>query len=112
MNRRGRAPGHAVVEFADGRYEDTVAILHPIRKIVHRFGGSNAQRDVVARTLLEAAIRAGNGPLARALVSERLAVKDRARTTAASFSGSATTRHRRVRCCGRVTTRSPTKETH
>ena len=51
-------------------------MLHPIRKSVHRFGGSNAQRDAVARTLLEAAIRAGERPLATALVSERLALKE------------------------------------
>jgi hypothetical protein len=45
----------AIVAFAEGRYADTVACLHPIRKIVHRFGGSNAQRDAVDRTLMEAA---------------------------------------------------------
>jgi len=66
----------AVVAFAEGHYDDVIARLHPIRKIVHRFGGSNAQRDAVARTLLEAALRGGHGALARALVSERLAVKD------------------------------------
>lgn len=66
----------AVVAFAEGRYTDTVALLHPIRRIVHRVGGSNAQRDAVARTLLEAAIRSGNGALAAALVSERLALKE------------------------------------
>jgi hypothetical protein len=66
----------AVVAFVEGRYDDTVSGLHAIRTIVHRFGGSHAQRDAVARTLVEAAIRTGDGALARALVSERLAVKD------------------------------------
>jgi hypothetical protein len=66
----------AMLAFAEGRYDDTVRALHPIGRIVHRFGGSNAQRDVVARTLLEAAIRGGDGALARALVSERLALKE------------------------------------
>ena len=66
----------AILAFAEGRYDDTVRSLHPIRRIVHRFGGSNAQRDVVARTLLEAAIRDGNGALAHALASERLATKE------------------------------------
>ena len=52
--------------------------LLPIRNVVQRFGGSHAQRDAVARTLLEAAIRAGDDDLALALVSERLALKDSA----------------------------------
>lgn len=66
----------AILAFGEGRYADTVSALHPIRRIVHRFGGSNAQRDVVARTLLEAALRSGDTALAEALVSERLAVKE------------------------------------
>ena len=66
----------AILAFGEGRYADTTSALHPIRRVVHRFGGSNAQRDVVARTLLEAVIRSGNRPLADALISERLAVKD------------------------------------
>ena len=66
----------AILAFSEGRYDDTGGALHPIRRIVHRFGGSNAQRDVVARTLLEAAIRGGDGALARALASERLAIKE------------------------------------
>jgi hypothetical protein len=41
------------------------------------FGGSHAQRDIVHRTLLEAALRAGDKPLARALASERVALKPR-----------------------------------
>ena len=66
----------AILAFGETRYSDTVAVLHPIRRIVHRFGGSNAQRDVVARTLLEAAIRSNDRPLADALISERLAIKE------------------------------------
>lgn len=38
--------------------------------------GSNAQRDAVARTLLEAAIRGGDRALGEALVFERLALRD------------------------------------
>ena len=48
--------------------------LLPIRYTVNRFGGSHAQRDVVQRTLLEAALRAGRYPLARGLLSERLGI--------------------------------------
>ncbi|RVA84872.1 tetratricopeptide repeat protein, partial [Mesorhizobium sp. M7A.F.Ca.CA.004.01.1.1] len=35
------------------------------------FGGSHAQRDVIDLTLIEAALRAGDGALARALTAER-----------------------------------------
>ncbi|HXF44607.1 MAG TPA: tetratricopeptide repeat protein, partial [Burkholderiaceae bacterium] len=38
-----------------------------------RFGGSHAQRDLIDLTLIEAALRAGMGPLARALAAERSA---------------------------------------
>ena len=41
------------------------ALLRPIRAIAHRFGGSHAQRDVIDLTLIEAALRAGDGALAR-----------------------------------------------
>lgn len=66
----------AIIAFGEERYRDAVRLLHPIRKIVYRFGGSHAQRDAVARTLLEAAIRGGETALTRALVWERLAIKD------------------------------------
>jgi hypothetical protein len=66
----------AIVAFGEERYDDVVDALHPIRAVVHRLGGSNAQRDAVARTLLEGAVRSGRLSLARALVSERLAVKE------------------------------------
>ena len=42
-----------------------------MRSIAHRFGGSHAQRDVIDLTLMEAAIRAGQAPLALALAAER-----------------------------------------
>jgi tetratricopeptide (TPR) repeat protein len=61
----------ALVAFGEGRYGDVVDLLHPIRRNVHLMGGSNAQRDAVARTLFEAAIRAGEWDLARAIASER-----------------------------------------
>jgi hypothetical protein len=65
----------AILAFAEERYGDVVELLHPIRSVVHHFGGSNAQRDAIARTLLEACIRDGQHNLARALVSERLTLK-------------------------------------
>ena len=65
----------AVVAFAEERYDDVVDTLMPIRRTLQRFGGSHAQRDVLQRTLLDAAVRSGRADLAEALVSERLAVR-------------------------------------
>lgn len=62
----------ALVAFGRGRYDACVEELHPVRHLAHRFGGSNAQRDVLALTLIEAALRSGRGALARALASERV----------------------------------------
>lgn len=65
----------AFAAFGDGHYADAVRLIRPVRAIAARFGGSNAQRDVVDLTLIEAALRAGDGPLARALAAERVAAK-------------------------------------
>jgi hypothetical protein len=61
-----------IVRFATGDYPLVVDELLPLRRRVHEFGGSHAQRDAIERTLLEAAIRAGLRDVALALVSERL----------------------------------------
>jgi hypothetical protein len=47
----------------------------PIRYVAARAGGSHAQRDLLAMTCIEAAHRAGEHRLARALLNERLALK-------------------------------------
>ena len=65
----------ALQTFAKGDYESTVDQLLPIRYRTHRLGGSHAQRDIIALTLLEAALRSGRFKLARALAAERTAVK-------------------------------------
>jgi tetratricopeptide (TPR) repeat protein len=67
--------GRAVLAFAEGRHEDVVADLTAVRRTLHRFGGSHAQRDAFERTLLESALASGRLGLARALVSERLAAR-------------------------------------
>jgi len=61
--------------FWRGDYETAVERLHPARFIANRFGGSHAQRDIIAWTLLEAALRAGRFKLARALAYERTGLK-------------------------------------
>jgi len=63
----------ALYSFGKGDYEDTIEKLLSIRNVIHHFGGSHAQRDVFARTLIEAAYRANNRSLVKALLGERLA---------------------------------------
>ncbi len=65
----------ALQAFAAGDYGEAVDQLLPIRYRTHRLGGSHAQRDIIALTLLEAAIRAGRFALARALANERTALR-------------------------------------
>ena len=65
----------ALQAYAAGDYGSAVDQLLPIRYRTHRLGGSHAQRDIIALTLLEAAIRAGRFALARALANERTALK-------------------------------------
>jgi tetratricopeptide (TPR) repeat protein len=64
-----------LLAFGRGDYAGAIAAIMPIRHIAIRFGGSHAQRDLLGLTLIEAALRAGDKPLARALAAERLALK-------------------------------------
>jgi tetratricopeptide (TPR) repeat protein len=65
----------ALYAFGRGDYNDAVDWLLGLRSIAHRFGGSNAQRDVIGLTLVEAALRGGQARLARALAAERTDLK-------------------------------------
>ena len=72
----GLPAARAVIAFTEGRHDDVVEELWPIRARFHRFGGSHAQRDVLQRTLTDSAIRSGQLELARALLNERLSQRD------------------------------------
>lgn len=72
----GLPASRALVAYARGDHSTVVRELAPIRGHLNRFGGSHAQRDVLQRTLLEAAIRSGGLDLASALTSERLSLRD------------------------------------
>lgn len=67
----GLAVTRALLAFDTGDYVRATRLLRPIRTTAHRFGGSHAQRDVIDLTLIEAAIRSGEAPLALALAAER-----------------------------------------
>jgi hypothetical protein len=65
----------ALHAFGRGEYARAAELLLPLPPVAHRFGGSNAQRDLIHLTLAEAAIRAGAGRLADAVTAERIAAK-------------------------------------
>jgi tetratricopeptide (TPR) repeat protein len=61
--------------FGRGRYAEAIEAIEPMRDIANRFGGSHAQRDLITLTLIEAALRAGDGKRARHYIAERLVHK-------------------------------------
>ncbi|MFO1067448.1 MAG: tetratricopeptide repeat protein [Geminicoccaceae bacterium] len=61
--------------FHRGDHAAAVELLHPVRYVAARAGGSHAQRDIIDWTLAEAALRGGMADLARALTAERAALK-------------------------------------
>lgn len=76
MSREVGLPvARALCAFHAGKYSECAELLLDVRSSAHRFGGSNAQRDLLHLTLVEAALRSGNGPLATALASERTDLK-------------------------------------
>ena len=69
----GLDAARAIQAFGQARFADTVALLRPLVRRAHRFGGSHAQRDLLDLSLLEAAIRGEQPRLAAALAHERAA---------------------------------------
>ena len=65
----------ALRAFGAGRHGKTVDLLLPVRYRAQAFGGSHAQRDIVHRTLIEAALRDGQHGLAQSLANERVTLK-------------------------------------
>ncbi|MFI1809123.1 tetratricopeptide repeat protein [Streptomyces sp. NPDC020422] len=65
----------ALVAHAAGDHDTVMELLWPLRRRLHEFGGSHAQRDALQRTLLEAALRSGRHDTARLLLSERTALR-------------------------------------
>jgi hypothetical protein len=74
-DRAGRDLLESFSAFSAGDPERAVDLLYGIRQQANVVGGSHAQRDVIDLTLLAAAARSGTAPLARALVTERVARK-------------------------------------
>lgn len=76
MTRDAGLPAvRGLMGFAKGDHEAAVEQLELARPAAHRFGGSHAQRDVIAWTATEAALRGGLETKARGLLAERLAAR-------------------------------------
>ena len=75
LTRVGIPASRALIAFAEARYGEVVDLLLPLRASANHFGGSNAQRDILAQTLIEAALRDRQFGLATNLVNERLVHK-------------------------------------
>jgi tetratricopeptide (TPR) repeat protein len=71
-----------LLAFAQGRFDDAVRMLYPLRALTHRVGGSHAQRDLIDQTLLAAAARASDKSAGRALLNERRLAKPETPLTA------------------------------
>jgi tetratricopeptide (TPR) repeat protein len=65
----------AIIAMVEHQAARAAALLLPIRSRTHVIGGSHAQRDIFQVTCIEAALRAGQGKLARALAAERIEAK-------------------------------------
>jgi tetratricopeptide (TPR) repeat protein len=75
----GQAVVAAIAAFAGGDFGRAADLLLPVRYEIWRMGGSHAQRDLFAQTLIAAAIAAGRWPLARNLLAERVALRPASR---------------------------------
>ncbi len=65
--------------FVRGDYDETVRLIEPIAGQIVGVGGSNAQREVIEDTLVEACLRAGHFDRAEALLRRRLGRRPSAR---------------------------------
>src|SRR6185369_8382092 len=67
----GNAVCNAAVAWRDRDYARAVAALAPVRKELHRIGGSHAKRDLFTLILLDSAKKSGNATLVSAMHQER-----------------------------------------
>jgi len=65
----------AIADYAHGNYAACAAELARLRDHAQTFGGSHAQRDLITLTLMDAAARSGDLPLAAHYLNERRVMK-------------------------------------
>jgi hypothetical protein len=71
MREVGLAIAKAIVAHRRHAYADAVNYLLQQRTMIHRVGGSHAQRDIFEQILIDSAIRSGRLELGRSLLGER-----------------------------------------
>jgi tetratricopeptide (TPR) repeat protein len=71
----GRALCEAAVAWRRKDHARVLAQLEPVRKELHRIGGSHAQRDLFTLILMDAARKSGKRDLLRTLHAERAALR-------------------------------------
>jgi tetratricopeptide (TPR) repeat protein len=71
----GRAACEAAVAWRRKDHARVVAQLAPVRRDLHRIGGSHAQRDLFTLVLMDAALKSGNRELLKTLRAERAALR-------------------------------------
>jgi tetratricopeptide (TPR) repeat protein len=83
----GAAAAAALTAFGEARYADAARGLLSVRSMLHRIGGSNAQRDLFEQVLIEACVLAGMNQQAAALLIERLGTVERIGTRPTASNG-------------------------
>lgn len=78
-----------VQAYGEGDWRRCVELLRDVRNRAYRFGGSNAQRDLIDITLIDAARRSGETSLERALLAERAAAQPVVTRESGAFSRAA-----------------------
>ena len=76
----------ALIAYRQGRYEVATSMMTPVRYEMWQMGGSHAQRDLFDLIFIDAAKKAGDIPLYRALLSERRAAMPHDHWTEKAFS--------------------------
>ncbi len=75
MRDIGIALGEAALAHRQGAYARVLDRLLPVRRAIHRIGGSHAQRDLFAQLVIDSAVKGGRREVARELLGERLAAR-------------------------------------
>jgi len=83
----GVAIAEGLVAYRAGDPARAIDLLLPRRYDIWRIGGSHAQRDLFAQTLIHAALAADRPRLARALLIERVALKPNSPRATAALTG-------------------------
>lgn len=65
----------ALIAYKTNDFEKVVSLMMPVRYDISRLGGSHVQRDVFIQTFLQSVVKSSQKGLARALLSERIALK-------------------------------------